>query len=88
MRLYTSKGDLKTRFQLILPVDSHNVTKNRTGHVMHVEGPQIFCCKSIYNRSWSPKWGIYKGVHRMFDLFGVFSPYLVDPVDIGHPKYW
>ena len=32
---------LMIRFQLILPVDSHNVTKNRTGHRMHVEGPQI-----------------------------------------------
>ena len=30
-----------TRFQLILPVDSDNVTKIRTGHKMHVEGPQI-----------------------------------------------
>ena len=30
-----------TRFQLILPVDSHNVTKNLTGRRMHVEGPQI-----------------------------------------------
>ena len=28
-----------TRFQLILPVDSHNVTKNLTGHRMHIEGP-------------------------------------------------
>ena len=31
-----------TRFQLILPVDSHNVTKNLTGQRMHVEGPQIY----------------------------------------------
>ena len=30
-----------TRFQLILPVDSHKVTKNLTGHRMHVAGPQI-----------------------------------------------
>ena len=31
-----------TRFQLILPVPDHNVTKNLTGHRMHVEGPQIY----------------------------------------------
>ena len=31
-----------TRFQLILPVHSHNVTKNLTGHRRHVEGPQIY----------------------------------------------
>ena len=30
-----------TRFQLILPVDSQNVTKNLTGHRMHVVGPHI-----------------------------------------------
>ena len=32
------------RFQLILPVDSHNVTKNLTGHRMHVAGPQMHQC--------------------------------------------
>ena len=32
----------RTRFQLILSVDSHNVTKNLTGHRMHVEGPQVY----------------------------------------------
>ena len=31
-----------TRFQLILPVDYQNVTKNGTGHRMHVAGPQIY----------------------------------------------
>ena len=30
-----------TRFQLILPIDSQNITKNRTDHRMRVEGPQI-----------------------------------------------
>ena len=30
------------KFQLILPVHSNNVTKNLTGHRMHVEGPQIY----------------------------------------------
>ena len=30
-----------TRFQLILPVRNHDVTKNLAGHLMHVEGPQI-----------------------------------------------
>ena len=33
---------IMTRFQLILPVDSQNVTKNRTDHGMDVEGPQIY----------------------------------------------
>ena len=33
---------IRTRFQLLLPVHSHNVTKNMTGHRMHVEGPQIY----------------------------------------------
>ena len=31
----------KTRFKLILPVQSQNVTKNRTDHRMHIEGIQI-----------------------------------------------
>ena len=30
----------KTRFQLILPVANHNVTKNLTGHRLHVAGPR------------------------------------------------
>ena len=30
-----------TRFQLILPVQSQNVTKNRTDHRVHEEGIQI-----------------------------------------------
>ena len=33
---------INTRFQLILPVANHNVTKNLTGHRMHVAGPQIY----------------------------------------------
>ena len=32
---------LMTRFQLILPADSQNVTNNRTVHRMHIEGPKI-----------------------------------------------
>ena len=32
----------KTRFQLILPVWNHDVTKNLTGHRMNVEGTQIY----------------------------------------------
>ena len=32
---------IMTRFRLILPVHSHNVTKDLTGHRMHVEGPKI-----------------------------------------------
>ena len=27
---------------VILPVGNHNVTKNLTGHRMHIEGPQIY----------------------------------------------
>ena len=34
-------GKLTTRFQLILPVQSQNVTKKRTNYRMHIEGPQI-----------------------------------------------
>ena len=30
-----------TRYQLIMPVQSQNVTKNQTDHRMHVEGIQI-----------------------------------------------
>ena len=33
---------LMTRFQLILPVHSHNVSKNLTGHRINVEGPLIY----------------------------------------------
>ena len=39
-----------TKFQLILPVQSQNVTKNRTDHRMHVEGPQI-CQINSWNNS-------------------------------------
>ena len=31
----------KTRFKLMVPLPNHDVTKNMTGHRMHVEGPQI-----------------------------------------------
>ena len=31
-----------TRGQLMMQVPNHNVTKNLTGHRMHVEGPQIY----------------------------------------------
>ena len=40
----------KTRFQLIRPVQSKNVTKNRTEHRMHVEGIQI-CQINGWNNS-------------------------------------
>ena len=40
----------RTRFQLILPVDSQNVTKNRTDHRMHIGGPQI-CQINRWNKS-------------------------------------
>ena len=39
-----------TRFQLILPVQSQNFTKNRTFHRMHVEGIQI-CQINGWNNS-------------------------------------
>ena len=29
----------RTRFELILAVDSHNVTKNLSGHRVHIAGP-------------------------------------------------
>ena len=31
-----------TRFQVILPVGNHNVTKNLTGQRMHVAGSEIY----------------------------------------------
>ena len=39
-----------TRCQLIPPVDFQNVTKNLTGHRMHVAGPQI-CQNNRWNNS-------------------------------------
>ena len=48
---------LKTRFLLILPVDSQNVTQNRTGHRMHVEGPQI-CQINRWNNSFQNMYGM------------------------------
>ena len=47
----------KTRFQLILPVDSQNITTNRTGHRMHVEGTQI-CQINSWNNSFQNMYGM------------------------------
>ena len=38
-----------TRFQLILPVPDHDVTKNMTGLRSHVEGPQMYQINSQTN---------------------------------------
>ena len=46
-----------TRFQLILPVQSQNVTKNRTEHRMHVEGIQI-CQINRWNNSFQNMYGM------------------------------
>ena len=46
-----------TRFQLILPVDSQNVTKNLTGHRMPVAGPQI-CQINHWNNSFENMYGM------------------------------
>ena len=46
-----------TRFQLILPVDSQNVTKNRTDHRMQVAGPQI-CQINRWNNSFQNMYGM------------------------------
>ena len=48
-----------TRFQLIQPVDSHNVTKNLTGHRMLVAGPQI-CQINRWNNSFQSIYGMLK----------------------------
>ena len=48
-----------TRFQLKLPVESQTVTKNRTDHKMHVEGPQI-CQISRWNNSFQNMYGMYR----------------------------
>ena len=47
----------RTRFQLILQVDSQNVTKNRTDHRMHVKGPQI-CQINRWNNSFQNMYGM------------------------------
>ena len=47
----------RTRFQLILPVDSQNLTKNRRDHRMHVEGPQI-CQINRWNNSFQNMYGM------------------------------
>ena len=46
----------KTRFQLILPVDSH-VTENLTGHRMHAAGTQI-CQINHWNNSFQNMYGM------------------------------
>ena len=51
-----------TRFQLILPVDSQNVTKNLTGHRMHVAGPQI-CQINRWNKSFQNMYGMLKATN-------------------------
>ena len=43
--------------KLILPVQSQNVTKNRTDHRMHVEGPQI-CQINRWNNSFQNMYGM------------------------------
>ena len=48
-----------TRFQLILPVDSQNLTKNQTGNRMHVKGPQI-CQINRWNNSIQNMYGMLK----------------------------
>jgi len=73
-----------TRFQLILPVDSQNVTKNRTDHRMHVEGLQI-CQINRWNSSFQNMYGMLQAKidrldrkidfvqekHLIFAYFGV-----------------
>ena len=75
---------LKTRFQLILPVDSDNVTKNRTDHRMHVEGPQI-CQINRWNNSFQNMYGmnrqqltVWPGKSILCQKNTSFSPILVD----------
>ena len=53
-----------TRFQLIQPVDSHNVTKNLTGHRMLVAGPQI-CQINRWNNS-------FQNIYGMLYIFTVW----------------
>ena len=74
-----------TRFQLILPVDSHNATKNRTDHRMHVEGPQI-CQVNRWNKSLQNMYGrnrqqlarICAKKHLVFVYFGGHKSELPD----------
>ena len=50
---------VRIKFQLILPVDSQNVTKNKTDRVMHVEVPQI-CQINHWNNSFQNIYGMPK----------------------------
>ena len=67
-----------TRFQLILPVHSQNVTENRTDHKMHVEGIQI-CQINRWNNSFQNIYGMNRQKltdrccakkHLIFAFFG------------------
>ena len=73
-----------TRFQLKLPVESQTVTKNRTDHKMHVEGPQI-CQISRWNNSFQNMYGMYRQQLTVWPEKSIlcqkntsFSPILVD----------
>ena len=50
-----------TRFQLVVPLLSHNVTKKLMGQRMQIEGPQIKQKLTVWPRKWFP-WNKY---HKM-----------------------
>ena len=73
-----------TRFLLILPVQSQNVTKNWTDHRMHVEGIQI-CQINRWNNSFQNMYGmnrqqltVWPGKSILCQRTPSFSPILVD----------
>ena len=54
-----------TRFQPILSLDYHDVTKKLTGHRMHVAGPQI-CQSNRWNNSFQ---NMYDMLQATIDRF-------------------
>ena len=65
----------KTRFQLILPDGNHNVTKNLTGHRLHIEGPQIYQMNSRIN-----------SFQNMCDMLWANNDRLARKIDFLHKK--
>ena len=60
-------------FQLILPVQCQNVTKNRTDHRMHVEGPQI-CQINRWNNSFQNMYGMNRQQLTVWPGKSIFEP--------------
>ena len=77
-----------TWFQLILPVPSRNVTKNLTGHRMHLKDPQIYqmnqliafrICVTCYRQRWTVRSILCTSQNRLFCVHESLLP------DFGRP---